>query len=109
MRKRYIRQAAPLITIDVERYDHLLADTDLSPEERQIVLQELWNLIVAFIDFGFRVEPLESGCGQVSEGEENATVGGADPVNSEDQFIEKFLAASFEGEPPGFEDSSDER
>ena len=54
----------PVITVDVERYDHLLENSGLTPEQREAVLQQLWNLIVAVIDLGFRVEPSEKSCGQ---------------------------------------------
>ena len=54
----------PIITVDTKRYDHFLKSSGLSPEEREFVLQELWNLIVLVIDMGFRVEETSLACGE---------------------------------------------
>ena len=50
----------PTMTIDVERFDYLLENSGLTAEQRRQTLQDLWVFVVAVVDFGFRVEPLES-------------------------------------------------
>jgi hypothetical protein len=56
----------PSIKLDVERYDHLLNNTSLTPDQRREFLEAMWNLIVGFVDLGFQVEPLDEGCEQVA-------------------------------------------
>lgn len=58
----------PSIKLDVERYDHLLNNTSLTPDQRREFLEVMWDLIVGFVDMGFQVEPLDDTCGQVAPG-----------------------------------------
>lgn len=90
----------PVITVDVERYDHLLADSSLSPDERAAVLQQLWNIVVAFVDFGFRVEPCDA-WGQEDRSATNSAPGADGEVKSEHQILlEKFVEAASQTEAP---------
>jgi len=49
----------PVITVDYEEFAHLIDNPDLSEDQRQEFLQAIWNIIVAFIDFGFDVHPVQ--------------------------------------------------
>lgn len=73
----------PTIWVDVEKYDHLLDHSEMSEEERAAFLQEVWNLIVALVDFGFGVHPVQRGCGQVRLNCSETRADGADRVYSE--------------------------
>lgn len=55
------------IRIDVERYQCMLDELDLSPIQKQEVLEALFILMVTFVDLGFSVAPLEETCGQLEE------------------------------------------
>ena len=49
---------APSIAIDYALYEAYLADSDWSDDEKQAFLDDLWQIIVAFVDLGFGVHPL---------------------------------------------------
>tara|TARA_E500000318_G_scaffold107170_1_gene116111 strand:- start:1581 stop:1883 length:303 start_codon:yes stop_codon:yes gene_type:complete len=50
---------APVITVDYEAYAHFLDDTSLSEEDKRILIQSLWNVVVEFVSMGFGVHPLQ--------------------------------------------------
>lgn len=58
----------PSLRIDVEKYEHLLDDSDLSETQKREVLEALWAIIVAFVDLGFGVHPVQQACGEVEKG-----------------------------------------
>ncbi len=49
----------PIITVDVDEFEPLLKNPDLTEEQKRELLQALWNIVVAFIDFGFGVHPIQ--------------------------------------------------
>lgn len=49
----------PPLKLDVARYEELLADFDMSEEERVALLQAMWNIVVSFVDLGFDLHPLQ--------------------------------------------------
>jgi len=56
--------ANPILSVDVERYQKYLDDTDLSEAEKAEFLQSLWQVIVSFVELGFGVHPLQEVCGK---------------------------------------------
>ncbi|MCF6301874.1 MAG: hypothetical protein L3J13_01510 [Devosiaceae bacterium] len=58
----------PALKLDVERYEEMLNDCDLTEEQRQEFLETIWSIIVGFVDLGFDIHPLQQadpdGCGQ---------------------------------------------
>jgi hypothetical protein len=49
----------PALTLDVARYEAMLADPALSEDERKALLEALWEIIVGFVDLGFEIHPLQ--------------------------------------------------
>jgi hypothetical protein len=49
----------PVLTLDVARYEAMLADPALSQAERTAFLETLWEIIVGFVDLGFHIHPLQ--------------------------------------------------
>jgi len=49
----------PALTLDVARYEAMLADPALSEAERTAFLEVLWEIIVGFVDLGFDIHPLQ--------------------------------------------------
>jgi len=47
------------VGVDYERYQRYLDNSDLSDEEKQQVIQALWDVIVNFVDLGIGVHPLQ--------------------------------------------------
>ena len=49
----------PALTLDVARYEAMLADPALSEAERTAFLEVLWEIMVGFVDLGFDIHPLQ--------------------------------------------------
>lgn len=54
----------PSLKLDVALYDKFLEISNLTDDEKQAYLNEMWAVIVGFIDLGFSVQPYEKTCGQ---------------------------------------------
>ncbi|MEM9128266.1 MAG: hypothetical protein AAGA97_00895 [Pseudomonadota bacterium] len=72
----------PTVKVDVERYAHMLSNTDMSEDQKRQFLEALWTIIVSFIDLGFGVHPLADTCGQVDDFEPVRAHSPADEVQS---------------------------
>lgn len=86
----------PAITVDVARYEHLLADTDVTDEERAEFLQAMWDIIVAFVDLGFGVHPtqiVQDLCGKDVESITDSADFCADVIPLEDILKDQFESA----------------
>jgi len=59
--------ARPTLTIDVARYEKFLEGSGMSEEARQEFLESMWNVIVAFVELGYGVHPLQEACGKQDE------------------------------------------
>lgn len=71
------------LEIDVERYQHLLDGLD--EDQREQVLRALWDIVVAFVDLGFGVHPMQQACGQLGESSDCAVDREADAIGSTHQ------------------------
>lgn len=43
--KKYSKEPRPVISIDYERYEHYLEDSDLSPEQKRAFIDSLWDSV----------------------------------------------------------------
>ncbi|WMS43117.1 hypothetical protein RDV64_01550 [Acuticoccus sp. MNP-M23] len=59
-----VQAAARRAEFDVARYAALLEGSDLTEAQKGQFLEALWSIIVAFVDLGFGVHPLQ----QVEDG-----------------------------------------
>ncbi len=63
-----ITTVRPALKLDVERYEKMLNDCDLTEEQRQEFLETIWTIIVGFVDLGYDIHPLQQAsseeCGQ---------------------------------------------
>ncbi len=64
---RFDESARPIVAVDVEKYQAYLDDPNLSEEQKEEFLQAIWSIMVAFVDLGFGVHPLQEVCGQDSD------------------------------------------
>ena len=48
------------LEVDVDRYQTYLNDSDLSVEQKADFLNALWTVIVAFVDLGYGVHPVQT-------------------------------------------------
>ncbi len=59
---RFDAAARPVITVDVTKYQSWLDESGLSEEKKAEFLQALWSIVVAFVELGFGVHPLQDVC-----------------------------------------------
>jgi hypothetical protein len=67
----------PTLTLDVELFQHMLDDTNLSDAEKHEFLETLWHVIVEFVQLGWGVHPLQHGqqnSGNSTENQHNTLV-----------------------------------
>lgn len=72
-----------IIKIDVAKYQAWLDDPALSDQQREQILEALWQIIVCFVDLGFGVSPLDDACGKLEETEGFRRQTGPGVVDSE--------------------------
>lgn len=54
----------PTLTIDVNLYQHYLDNADLTEEQKQELLQTLWQIVCEFVQMGFNINPVgQAQCG----------------------------------------------
>lgn len=53
------------LEIDLERYQIYIDDIDLSDEQKADFMNALWTVIVAFVDLGYGVHPVQSGSAEL--------------------------------------------
>jgi len=61
------RPARPIVGVDVEKYKAFLDDPALTETQKEEFLQALWSIIVAFVELGFGVHPLQEVCDSADE------------------------------------------
>ena len=54
----------PVVTVDLEKYQAMLATVDLSPQQKEDFLRAMWSIMMTFVELGFGVHPLQEVCGQ---------------------------------------------
>lgn len=54
----------PSLTIDWEAYSVMLEDSDATETQKRELIATLWSIVVAFVDLGFGVHPVQQACGQ---------------------------------------------
>jgi hypothetical protein len=59
--------AKRIVTVDVMKYDKFLEESGLSAEQREERLRAAWTIIMAFVELGFEVHPLQEVCGKDAE------------------------------------------
>lgn len=58
MENKSIKQLHSL-TLDLEKYEHYLANSDMTEAEKQEYLRTLWDIICEFVAMGFHVHPVQ--------------------------------------------------
>ncbi|KIC27816.1 hypothetical protein [Leisingera sp. ANG-M6] len=53
------------LEVDVERYQDYLDGSGISDEQKADFLKALWTVIVAFVDIGYGVHPVQTGEAEV--------------------------------------------
>lgn len=54
----------PSLSIDWDLYGSMLEDSNLSEKQQRELIESLWSIVLAFVDLGFGVHPLQQVCGE---------------------------------------------
>lgn len=54
----------PTLTVDWDLYLKYLEDSDLSEEQKRNFIETLWSIVIACVDLGFGIHPLQQACEQ---------------------------------------------
>ncbi|MBO6815723.1 MAG: hypothetical protein JJ891_12735 [Rhizobiaceae bacterium] len=57
--ERTANRSLPPLKIDWNLYSDMLAESDLSDDEKKEFIETLWSIVVAFVDLGFGVHPVQ--------------------------------------------------
>lgn len=59
-----VETTPPSLTIDWELYASYLDESDLTDDQKKEFIETLWSIVVAFVDLGFGVHPIQQACEQ---------------------------------------------
>lgn len=85
--EKYVGKELMTLTVDWGFYDQLLQETELTDSERFQFLETLWNLVLCFVDFGYRLSPVQqvgAGANEVLDAAIIAKLCGEDPDGGSD-------------------------
>lgn len=88
--------AKPSLGIDTAKYQAYLDDPSLSEAQKEEIVQALWSIIVAFVDLGFGVHPLQEVLGQEACGKLGATLDVQGNKDSNESKPVNILSKEFE-------------
>ena len=70
----------PPVGVDLSAYRHFFDDSDIPEEQKEALLQALWSVMMAFVDLGFGVHPIQQACGQTGDPNDAPPKDPADPL-----------------------------
>lgn len=53
-----MHSSRPTLSIDLDYYQRFLDDTNLTEEQKQELLQTLWQIVCEFVQMGFNINPV---------------------------------------------------
>ena len=80
-----------------------LAGSDLSDAQKQMLLQELWAIMVAFVDMGFGISPVQQAMDKSPEEKSSLASGFSDVVKSKNNRKINRKRKLRPATPPGVE------
>lgn len=88
--------AKPSLGIDTAKYQAYLDDPALTDDQKEEIVQALWGIIVAFVDLGFGVHPLQEVLGQEACGKAEQQLDVQGNKDSNESKPVKTLSKEFE-------------
>ena len=83
LRERFDTSSKPTVAVDVEKYQAYLDGTDMTDVEKEEFLQELWQIIIGFVELGFGVHPVQEVCGKPGSADNEPTASNKDGLCSD--------------------------
>ncbi|MBG6211354.1 hypothetical protein IWQ49_006038 [Labrenzia sp. EL_126] len=84
-----------ILEIDTEKYQRYLDESDLTPAQKQQVIEALWSIVVNFVELGFGVHPVQ----QVTENHKETSDFDQDDVELRYSLAKNFRDAARAKEP----------
>lgn len=60
----FAASARRTVTVDVEKYQAYLDEMDISEAKKTEIIESLFFIMLAFVDLGIRIHPLQEVCGK---------------------------------------------
>ena len=73
--------------LDIRKYQALLKDIDIPEGHKEQMIEALWSIVVAFVEIGYGVHPVQQACGKVNENNNKSSIDGAGDLYCDDSSI----------------------
>lgn len=84
------------VEIDVARYQKYLDDPSLSEGQKEEIIKALWSIMMAFVDLGFGVHPLQEAHGQEDCGKLHGELDDhGDADSNESGLVDQILRGTY--------------
>ena len=85
------------LEVDVDKYQKYLDDPSLSADQKDEIIRALWSIMIAFVDLGFGIHPIQEACGQVHETLDDQAKGDSNETHTKHNTLRaQFNTASCE-------------
>ncbi|MDF1803188.1 hypothetical protein [Thalassovita sp.] len=84
LKTKFDATAKRMIKVDVARYQSCLDGTILTAGQKEQFLQDMWLVIMSFVELGFEVHPLQEVCGKDTESTTQRSNGAFDGLQSDE-------------------------
>lgn len=82
LKTKFDATAKRMIKVDVERYQTYLDGTNLTAGQKEQFLQDMWLVMMSFVELGFEVHPVQEVCGKNAESTTQCANGAFDGLQS---------------------------
>jgi hypothetical protein len=82
LKTKFDATAKRMIKVDVDRYQSYLDGTNLTAGQKEQFLQDMWLVMMSFVELGFEVHPVQEVCGKDAESTTQCANGAFDRLQS---------------------------
>ena len=82
LKTKFDTTAKRMIKVDVERYQSYLNGMNLTAGQKEQFLQDMWLVMMSFVELGFEVHPVQEVCGKDAESTTQCANGAFDGLQS---------------------------
>jgi len=88
------------LTFDAQTYCEYLSGFDLSEAEQAQILEALWAIMVAFVDLGFQIHPVQHAAGRPDDMATEFVVPDSGPMVSSIEHLNTTIKKAAEADTP---------
>jgi hypothetical protein len=82
LKTKFDATAKRMIKVDVDRYQSYLDGTNLTAGQKEQFIQDMWLVMMSFVELGFEVHPVQEVCGKDAESTTQCANGAFDRLQS---------------------------